>query len=111
MLALGPFAAVDLPAIVAVMAPSNSGGVNGRGCPPRTALHGNRGTRFTLLCYQVARPDGSAVTGWAARRGPGFKNPELGPFPRSLPPNPAGTFQCTGLSRDRAAFATGLAWM
>jgi hypothetical protein len=30
-----------------------------------------------------------------------------GPFPRSLPPNPAGTFQCTGLSSDCAAFATG----
>src|SRR5690242_7361973 len=23
-----------------------------------------------------------------------------GPFPRSLPPNPAGTFGCTGLSSD-----------
>ena len=29
----------------------------------------------------------------------------------SLPPNPAGTFQRTGLSSDYAAFATGLAWM
>jgi hypothetical protein len=31
-----------------------------------------------------------------------------GPFPRSLPPNPVGTFQCAGLSSDCAAFATEL---
>ena len=64
-----------------------------------------------LGAESLLAPDLDGVTGWAARRGPGFKNPEPGPFPRSLPPNPAGTFQCTGLSSDCAAFATGLAWM
>ena len=29
-----------------------------------------------------------------------------GPFPRSLPPNPAGTFRCTGLSGDYAVALT-----
>jgi hypothetical protein len=53
-----------------------------------------------------ARP--ARCTGWAARRGP---VPGAGPFPRSLPPNPAGAFQRTGLSGDYAAFAAGLAWM
>ena len=51
------------------------------------------------------------LTGWAARRGPGFTNLEPGPFPRSLPPNPAGAFQRTGLSSDYAACVTGFAWM
>ena len=30
-----------------------------------------------------------AGVGWAAQRGPGFISRELGPFPGSLPPNPA----------------------
>ena len=34
-----------------------------------------------------ARPQG-----WAAQRGPVFTGDEHGPFPCSLPPNPAGTF-------------------
>src|ERR1039457_3514868 len=38
--------------------------------------------------------------GWAARRGPVFTLGEPGPFPGSLPPNPACAFQRTGLSRD-----------
>ena len=38
--------------------------------------------------------------GWAARRGPAFTLHELGPFPCSLPPNPACAFQRTGLSSD-----------
>jgi len=46
-----------------------------------------RRTAFAVGPGRVRRP-----TGWAARRGPGFTNPESGPFPRSLPPNPAGTF-------------------
>src|SRR5690349_731211 len=40
------------------------------------------------------------VTGWAARRGPVSVCADSGLFPRSLPPNPAGTFGCTGLSGD-----------
>ena len=36
---------------------------------------------------------------------------ELRPFPRSLPPNPAGAFERTGLSSDYAACVVGFAWM
>ena len=65
-----------------------------------------------LLPYPVlAGPAADPSTGWAARRGPECTDRELGPFPRSLPPNPAGTFQRTRLSSDYAAFATGVAWM
>ncbi len=65
-----------------------------------------------VLPYPVfAGPVADPSTGWAARRGPECTNRELGPFPRSLPPNPAGTFQRTRLSSDYAAFATGVAWM
>src|SRR5260221_10762824 len=39
---------------------------------------------------EVTRPDG------------------CGPFPRSLPPNPAGTFQCTGLSSDLCRVRDGV---
>ena len=64
------------------------------------------------VCVQSASVVSSAyLTGWAARRGPGFMNPEPGPFPRSLPPNPAGAFQRTGLSSDYAVCVTGFAWM
>ena len=38
--------------------------------------------------------------GWAARRGPVSALRGYGPFPCSLPPNPACTFQRTGLSSD-----------
>src|SRR6266849_3702174 len=42
-------------------------------------------------------PDEALLSvGWAARRGPG----EPGPFPGSLPPNPACGFHRTGLSSD-----------
>jgi hypothetical protein len=34
-----------------------------------------------------------------------------GPFPGSLPPNPAGAFERTGLSGDYAVCVTGVAWM
>src|SRR5260370_20037891 len=44
-------------------------------------------------------PDRRGV-GWAAQRGPVFMLDEPGPFPGSLPPNSACTFQCTELSRD-----------
>jgi hypothetical protein len=53
----------------------------------------------------IAAVPGSDRVGCAARSG--FMCCELRPFPRSLPPNPAGIFQCTGLSSDCAAFATG----
>ena len=33
---------------------------------------------------------------------------EPGPFPGSLPPNPACTFQCTGLSRDLCRVRDGV---
>src|ERR1700757_3307048 len=42
---------------------------------------------------------------------PGEVPCEHGPFPGSLPPNPACAFQRTGLSSDYAALATGVAWM
>ena len=42
--------------------------------------------------------------GWAARRGPAV----AGLFPRSLPPNPAGTFGCTGLSSDLCRVRDGV---
>jgi hypothetical protein len=42
--------------------------------------------------HRILRRRLPGATGWAARRGPGFTNRESGPFPRSLPPNPAGTF-------------------
>ncbi len=35
---------------------------------------------------ETAADHEAKVTGWAARRGPGCRNPEPGPFPRSLPP-------------------------
>src|SRR6185437_16046689 len=51
-------------------------------------------------------PNGrSDRVGCAARSG---AQRGCGPFPRSLPPNPVGTFQCAGLSGDYAAVATGL---
>ena len=54
------------------------------------------------------RNDQRIHPGWAARRGPGFTNREAGPFPRSLPPNPAGTFRCTGLSGDLCRVRDGV---
>ena len=47
--------------------------------------------------------------GCAARSG--FTCCGFRPFPRSLPPNPAGAFQRTGLSSGYAACVTGVAWM
>ena len=41
--------------------------------------------------------------GWAAQRGPG-----TGPFPGSLPPNSACTFQCTELSGDLCRVRDGV---
>src|ERR1700730_9711037 len=50
----------------------------------------------------------SCCVGWAARRGPGFMLYEPRPFPGSLPPNPACTFQCTGLSGDLCRVRDGV---
>jgi len=47
------------------------------------------------------------VVGWAAQRGPVFL-PESGPFPGSLPPNSACTFQCTELSGDLCRVRDGV---
>ena len=52
----------------------------------------------------------SRGTGWAARRDPVTVLYGYGPFPRSRPPNRAGTFRCTRLSSDYAACVTGVAW-
>jgi hypothetical protein len=46
--------------------------------------------------------------GWAARRGPISPLWWYGPFPCSLPPNPACTFQCTGLSSDLCRVRDGV---
>ena len=53
------------------------------------------------LCgrYSTA-PRGADRVGCAARSRPVW----CGPFPRSLPPNPVGTFQCAGLSSDEEDF-------
>ena len=64
MLALGSFAAVDLPVIVAVMAPSNSSGVNGRGCraaPDRAAWEPRHPIHTVVLSSCKARRIGSAA--------------------------------------------------
>jgi hypothetical protein len=52
--------------------------------------------------YSTA-PRGADRVGCAARS---RSRCGCGPFPRSLPPNPAGIFQCTGLSSDCPAFAS-----
>ena len=51
---------------------------------------------------------GAAAVGWAAWRGPVFILPEPGPFPDSLPPNSACTFQCTELSGDLCRVRDGV---
>jgi hypothetical protein len=92
--------------------PVRVGLANGKPRRPRVRLRvllclplGFRGLRVRSVLLAAY------LTGWAARRGPGFTNREPGPFPRSLPPNPAGAFQRTGLSSDYAACVTGFAWM
>ena len=52
-------------------------------------------------------PPGMEV-GWAARRGPVFMLDEPGPFPGSLPPNPACGFHRTGLSSDLCRVRDGV---
>src|SRR5260370_29479164 len=50
---------------------------------------------FPAMCFHLGWK-----VGWAARRGPVFMLDEPGPFPGSLPPNPACGFYRTGLSGD-----------
>ena len=73
--------------------------------------------RWTMIAFGCARAsrrwrpgrgDPSRCVGWAARRGPVFTLGEPGPFPGSLPPNPACTFQCTGLSSDLCRVRDGV---
>jgi hypothetical protein len=82
-------------------------GVGVRRCGPGDGLFLERHVRV-----QVDASRGRAFVdrvGCAARSG--FTWCEFRPFPRSLPPNPAGAFQRTGLSSDYAACVTGVAWM
>src|ERR1017187_6619227 len=54
------------------------------------------------------RTHSAGGVGWAAQRGPVFMLGEPGPFPGGLPPNPACTFQCTGLSGDLCRVRDGV---
>src|SRR5207245_4004969 len=70
-----------------------------------------RGAAAAPLGPQQFRGELHQFPGDVEQGGPRGEVPAGGPFPRGLPPNPAGAFRRTGLSSGYAACATGGAWM
>src|ERR1017187_3026780 len=81
----------------------------GQRTPARSTPQGAGGPLHRLAYRTMTAGREGGAVGSAARRGPGFTLGEPGPFPGSLPPNPACTFQCTGLSRDLCRVRDGAA--
>jgi hypothetical protein len=84
-----------------------------RRAPERVTRGGSHGKRAGYVPKRDPRDLNVLIAavkgvGWAARRGPVFILDEPGPFPGSLPPNPACGFYRTGLSGDLCRVRDGV---